>query len=97
MVAPITGSACEFDSSTAIPLLTLLCQISGDSYTQTGFVTNGTLPVPGNPLGNPQYPVSSSSVSDSLFTPTTVYRATRLSMARTGSMWTQLCTINPWF
>ncbi|KIM75765.1 carbohydrate esterase family 16 protein [Piloderma croceum F 1598] len=28
----------------------------GDSYTQTGFVTNGTLPTPGNPLGNPTYP-----------------------------------------
>lgn len=31
-------------------------QISGDSYTQTGFVTNGTLPAKGNPLGNPPYP-----------------------------------------
>ncbi|KAJ3748325.1 hypothetical protein DFH05DRAFT_1588150, partial [Lentinula detonsa] len=29
---------------------------SGDSYTQTGFVTNDTLPAPGNPLGNPVYP-----------------------------------------
>jgi hypothetical protein len=29
---------------------------SGDSYTQTGFVTNGTLPAVGNPLGNPPYP-----------------------------------------
>ncbi|KAJ4492399.1 hypothetical protein C8R41DRAFT_724351, partial [Lentinula lateritia] len=28
----------------------------GDSYTQTGFVTNDTLPAPGNPLGNPVYP-----------------------------------------
>jgi hypothetical protein len=31
---------------------------SGDSYTQTGFVTNETLPAVGNPLGNPVYPVS---------------------------------------
>jgi GDSL-like Lipase/Acylhydrolase len=29
---------------------------SGDSYTQTGFVSNGTLPAIGNPLGNPPYP-----------------------------------------
>ncbi|KAJ3826099.1 hypothetical protein F5880DRAFT_1457675, partial [Lentinula raphanica] len=28
----------------------------GDSYTQTGFLTNLTLPTPGNPLGNPTYP-----------------------------------------
>lgn len=28
----------------------------GDSYTQTGFVTNGTLPAVGNALGNPPYP-----------------------------------------
>ncbi|KAJ3932786.1 MAG: hypothetical protein NXY57DRAFT_1070909, partial [Lentinula lateritia] len=28
----------------------------GDSYTQTGFVTNDTLPTSGNPLGNPVYP-----------------------------------------
>ncbi|KAJ3714817.1 hypothetical protein C8R42DRAFT_682429 [Lentinula raphanica] len=28
----------------------------GDSYTQTGFLTNLTLPAPGNPLGNPAYP-----------------------------------------
>ncbi|KAJ4471449.1 hypothetical protein J3R30DRAFT_3525217 [Lentinula aciculospora] len=28
----------------------------GDSYTQTGFLTNETLPVPGNPFGNPVYP-----------------------------------------
>ncbi|KAG7439653.1 uncharacterized protein BT62DRAFT_1055220 [Guyanagaster necrorhizus] len=28
----------------------------GDSYTQTGFVTNGTEPAVGNPLGNPPYP-----------------------------------------
>lgn len=28
----------------------------GDSYTQTGFVPNGTLPAIGNPLGNPPYP-----------------------------------------
>ncbi|OBZ69541.1 hypothetical protein A0H81_10141 [Grifola frondosa] len=28
----------------------------GDSYTQTGFVTNDTLPALGNPLGNPPYP-----------------------------------------
>ncbi|PSR93971.1 hypothetical protein PHLCEN_2v4573 [Hermanssonia centrifuga] len=28
----------------------------GDSYTQTDFVTNGTLPSLGNPLGNPPYP-----------------------------------------
>ncbi|KAF8829629.1 hypothetical protein HHX47_DHR3000547 [Lentinula edodes] len=28
----------------------------GDSYTQTGFVTNDTLPAPRNPLGNPVYP-----------------------------------------
>ncbi|KAK0433256.1 SGNH hydrolase-type esterase domain-containing protein [Armillaria borealis] len=28
----------------------------GDSYTQTGFVTNGTRPAVGNPLGNPPYP-----------------------------------------
>ena len=30
---------------------------SGDSYTQTGFEPNGTLPAVGNPLGNPPYPV----------------------------------------
>lgn len=29
---------------------------SGDSYTQTGFVLNSTLPAVGNPLGNPPYP-----------------------------------------
>lgn len=34
--------------------------ISGDSYTQTGFVDNGTLPSVGNPLGNPPYPVRRS-------------------------------------
>ncbi|KAK0446950.1 uncharacterized protein EV420DRAFT_1714401 [Desarmillaria tabescens] len=28
----------------------------GDSYTQTGFTTNGTVPAVGNPLGNPPYP-----------------------------------------
>ncbi|KAK0196260.1 SGNH hydrolase-type esterase domain-containing protein [Armillaria mellea] len=28
----------------------------GDSYTQTGFVTNDTRPAVGNPLGNPPYP-----------------------------------------
>lgn len=28
----------------------------GDSYTQTGFVANSTLPAVGNPLGNPPYP-----------------------------------------
>ncbi|RPD57450.1 hypothetical protein L226DRAFT_615111 [Lentinus tigrinus ALCF2SS1-7] len=28
----------------------------GDSYTQTGFTTSGTVPAPGNPLGNPPYP-----------------------------------------
>ncbi|KAJ8515181.1 hypothetical protein ONZ45_g7377 [Pleurotus djamor] len=28
----------------------------GDSYTQTGFSSTGTVPVPGNPLGNPAYP-----------------------------------------
>ncbi|KAF8883275.1 hypothetical protein BD779DRAFT_1748045 [Infundibulicybe gibba] len=28
----------------------------GDSYTQTGFTPSGTLPAPGNPLGNPPYP-----------------------------------------
>ncbi|TDL22924.1 hypothetical protein BD410DRAFT_722017 [Rickenella mellea] len=28
----------------------------GDSYSQTGFVTTGTLPAVGNPLGNPPYP-----------------------------------------
>ncbi|KAK0221163.1 hypothetical protein EDD85DRAFT_862074 [Armillaria nabsnona] len=28
----------------------------GDSYTQTGFITNGTRPAVGNPLGNPPYP-----------------------------------------
>jgi len=28
----------------------------GDSYSQTGFVINGTLPSVGNPLGNPPYP-----------------------------------------
>jgi len=28
----------------------------GDSYSQTGFVINGTLPARGNPLGNPPYP-----------------------------------------
>ncbi|TFY83227.1 hypothetical protein EWM64_g783 [Hericium alpestre] len=28
----------------------------GDSYTQTGFLNNETLPSPGNPLGNPPYP-----------------------------------------
>ncbi|KAJ7595235.1 hypothetical protein C8J56DRAFT_774920 [Mycena floridula] len=28
----------------------------GDSYTQTGFVLNSTLPAVGNPLGNPPYP-----------------------------------------
>ncbi|GLB37982.1 putative cellulose-binding GDSL lipase acylhydrolase [Lyophyllum shimeji] len=28
----------------------------GDSYTQTGFSPTGTLPAPGNPLGNPPYP-----------------------------------------
>ena len=31
---------------------------SGDSYTQTDFEPNGTAPAPGNPLGNPPYPVS---------------------------------------
>lgn len=30
---------------------------SGDSYTRTGFVPTGPLPTPGNPLGNPPYPV----------------------------------------
>ena len=29
---------------------------SGDSYTQTGFTTTDSIPVPGNPLGNPPYP-----------------------------------------
>ncbi|KAK0446963.1 uncharacterized protein EV420DRAFT_1714429, partial [Desarmillaria tabescens] len=29
---------------------------SGDSYTQTGFTTTGTVPAVGNPLGNPPYP-----------------------------------------
>ncbi|KAK0196259.1 hypothetical protein F5146DRAFT_1133753 [Armillaria mellea] len=33
----------------------------GDSYTQTGFVTTGTLPAVGNPLGNPPYPGWTSS------------------------------------
>ncbi|KAI8978263.1 hypothetical protein BD414DRAFT_553943 [Trametes punicea] len=28
----------------------------GDSYTQTDFDPNGTIPQPGNPLGNPPYP-----------------------------------------
>ncbi|KAE9390775.1 hypothetical protein BT96DRAFT_967712 [Gymnopus androsaceus JB14] len=28
----------------------------GDSYTQTGFLPNETLPTPGNPFGNPPYP-----------------------------------------
>ncbi|RAL63350.1 hypothetical protein DID88_003774 [Monilinia fructigena] len=32
--------------------------IFGDSYTQTGFETNGTQPTPTNPLGNPPYPGS---------------------------------------
>lgn len=36
----------------------LICIISGDSYTQTGFEVNETLPAPGNPLGNPPFPVS---------------------------------------
>ncbi|ESZ99189.1 hypothetical protein SBOR_0396 [Sclerotinia borealis F-4128] len=30
--------------------------IFGDSYTSTGFETNGTQPTPTNPLGNPPYP-----------------------------------------
>lgn len=30
--------------------------LSGDSYTETGFLTNGNLPAVGNPLGNPPYP-----------------------------------------
>lgn len=29
---------------------------SGDSYTQTGFLTTDTVPAPGNPFGNPPYP-----------------------------------------
>ncbi|KAK0479434.1 hypothetical protein EDD18DRAFT_1364239 [Armillaria luteobubalina] len=33
----------------------------GDSYTQTGFTTTGTLPAIGNPLGNPPYPGWTSS------------------------------------
>ncbi|KAK7691966.1 hypothetical protein QCA50_005371 [Cerrena zonata] len=28
----------------------------GDSYTQTGFTTDGAIPATGNPLGNPPYP-----------------------------------------
>lgn len=48
-----TGSVC-----TSSPNLSLRCSasVSGDSYTQTGFVPNGTLPAIGNPLGNPPYP-----------------------------------------
>lgn len=34
---------------------------SGDSYTQTDFDPTSTPPQPGNPLGNPPYPVSVSA------------------------------------
>ena len=36
--------------------LSLLTVTSGDSYTDTGFDTNGAQPSAGNPLGNPAYP-----------------------------------------
>ncbi|THH29896.1 hypothetical protein EUX98_g4284 [Antrodiella citrinella] len=41
------------------PIVALKCTFefcSGDSYTQTGFSPNDTLPAVGNPLGNPPYP-----------------------------------------
>ena len=42
--------------------------MSVDSYTTTGFDPNGTLPVPGNPLGNPKYPVGGSFIPDVIYT-----------------------------
>lgn len=50
-----TGSACKTFLRLILNSLTPLC--SGDSYTQTQFEPNGTLPSIGNPLGNPPYPV----------------------------------------
>ncbi|KAJ3757535.1 hypothetical protein EV360DRAFT_95180 [Lentinula raphanica] len=51
------GSACKIHFLVDLPVLTInLNTHSGDSYTQTGFLTNLTLPSPGNPLGNPAYP-----------------------------------------
>jgi len=67
----------------------------GDSYTQTGFVTNGTLPTPGNPLGNPTYPVS-LFIRDYLVTPI-LYRDKQPLAVRTGSMWIRLSITILWF
>ncbi|KAF8223363.1 hypothetical protein L208DRAFT_1317043 [Tricholoma matsutake] len=44
------------DYSQCIPQTAKYWFSFGDSYTQTGFVPNGTLPAIGNPLGNPPYP-----------------------------------------
>lgn len=54
---PIIGLVCKhlpFEENSINSNLSLVP--SGDSYTQTGFTPNGTLPAFGNPLGNPPYP-----------------------------------------
>ncbi|KAF7966559.1 hypothetical protein HWV62_37885 [Athelia sp. TMB] len=49
-------------------------ETSGDSYTATGFSSNGTLPTPGNPLGNPAYPgITGAGGSNWVDVDTTIY------------------------
>lgn len=53
---------------------------SGDSYTQTGFNDTQSLPAPGNPLGNPPYPVSHSQMWE--FPPLTLITLTGIHRCR---------------
>ncbi|KAF7966558.1 hypothetical protein HWV62_37883 [Athelia sp. TMB] len=51
----------------------------GDSYSTTGFSPSGTLPAPGNPLGNPAYPGNTGAGgSNWVDVCTTVYNASLL-------------------
>lgn len=70
-----------------------MINFSGDSYTQTGFDTNGTQPTPTNPLGNPPYPGQNLLVL--VYTLPNHSQAIPQPMVKTGSTISPSNTTNP--